>query len=154
MMSQEVVMKESYCGLCERCQLDNPKFLDAVAKVKGFVDRFRVHWWAHCFPGNEGFSLPELRKGLEWFLSHDECPGCRGGRGLDRCPIRICAISRRCDHCYECPDLEKCERFDQILKQYPDHKRHLLRLQPQRRKNNPVLKNPSVPNPGQTLWQE
>jgi hypothetical protein len=42
-----------------------PEFLDAVAKVKGFVDRFRAYWWAHCFRGDEGFSLPELRKGLE-----------------------------------------------------------------------------------------
>jgi hypothetical protein len=31
---------------------------------------FRVDWWAHCFPGDEGFALPEFRKGLDWFLSH------------------------------------------------------------------------------------
>ena len=88
-------MKESYCGLCDKCLLDHPEFLAAVATVKGFVDQFRVYWWAHCFWGDEGFSLPEFRRGLEWFLSHPECPGCRGGRGLDRCPIRICAINRR-----------------------------------------------------------
>ena len=27
-------MKESYCGLCDQCQLDHPEFLEAVAKVK------------------------------------------------------------------------------------------------------------------------
>ncbi|MCK9376500.1 MAG: DUF3795 domain-containing protein [Syntrophobacterales bacterium] len=122
-------MKESYCGLCDACQLDNPEFLQAVAQVKSFVDRFRVYWWAHCYRGDEGFSLPEFRKGLEWFLSHAECPGCRGGRGLDHCPIRICAINRGCEHCFECPELAQCDRFRLILKEYPDHKRHLLGLQ-------------------------
>jgi hypothetical protein len=139
-MSQEVVMKESYCGLCDTCQLDHPEFLAAVAKVKSFVDQFRVYWWAHCFWGDEGFSLPEFRRGLEWFLSHGECPGCRGGRGLDQCPIRICAINRRCEHCYECPDLAQCDRFNRILEEYPDHKSHLLRLQQQSLKRKPLLK--------------
>ena len=83
------------------------------------------------FGETSGFSLPEFRQGLEWFLSHPECPGCRGGRGLDRCPIRICAINRRCEHRSECPDLAQCDRFKLILQEYPDHKQHLLRLQQQ-----------------------
>jgi len=75
-MSQELAKKESYCGLCDRCQLDHPEFLEAVAKVKSCADQFPVYWWAHCFWGDEGFFLPELRKGLEWFLAHPElaCP--------------------------------------------------------------------------------
>ena len=36
-------MKESYCGFCDDCQLDHPEFLEAVAKVKSFVDQFRVY---------------------------------------------------------------------------------------------------------------
>lgn len=126
-----MAVKESYCGLCDRCQLENPDFLKAVATVKRFVDRFRVYWWAHCYPEEEGFSLTEFRKGLEWFLSHVECPGCKGGRGLDRCPIRMCAVRRRYETCHDCPDLETCERFRIILQEYPDQKDHLRRLQQQ-----------------------
>ncbi|MGO8761743.1 MAG: DUF3795 domain-containing protein [Desulfobaccales bacterium] len=122
-------MKESYCGLCDQCQLEHPEFLAAVSTVKSFVDQFRVYWWAHCFWGDEGFSLPEFRRGLEWFLSHPQCPGCRGRSAQDRCPIRTCAIKRGYEHCHECPDLEQCDRFDLILQEYPDHKRKLLRLQ-------------------------
>jgi hypothetical protein len=48
-------MKESFCGFCEKCQLDNPEFPDAVARVKSFVDQFRAYWWSHCFWGDEGF---------------------------------------------------------------------------------------------------
>ena len=33
-------MKESYCGLCDQCQLDNPEFLEAVAKVKASWTNF------------------------------------------------------------------------------------------------------------------
>lgn len=131
-------MRESYCGLCDRCQFGDPEFIKALATVKSFVDRFPMHWWAHCFWGEEGFSLPEFRQGLEWFLSHADCPGCRGGRGPDRCPIRICAINRRCEHCYECPDLEHCDRFKLILKEYPDHKMHLFRLRQQSLRRRPL----------------
>jgi hypothetical protein len=143
-MTQEVFMKESYCGLCDQCQLDHPEFIEAVATVKSFVDQFRIYWWAHCFWGDEGFSLPEFRRGLEWFLSHPECPGCRGGRGLDRCPIRICAINRRCDHCYDCPDLAQCHRFKLILEEYPDHKKYLLRLQQQNLRRKCIQKSGSA----------
>ena len=120
-------MKESYCGLCDDCQLGSQDLLEAMARVKWYVDRFRVKWWSHCFPEEEGFSFPEFRKGLEWFLAHTECPGCKGGRGLEQCPIRICAIERRIEHCYECPDLETCENFNFILKEFPDHKTQLRR---------------------------
>jgi hypothetical protein len=138
LFNQERAMKDSYCGLCDQCQLDNPDFLAAVAKVKSYVDQFRVYWWAHCHWGDEGFSLPEFRRGLEWFLSHPPCLGCRGRHGPDQCPIRICAINRGWEHCYECPDLEPCERFNRILQGYPDHKRDLLRRQHQGRRK-PML---------------
>ncbi len=121
------MQKESFCGLCDRCELDDPEFLKAVAKVKSYVDRFRVYWWAHCFPEEEGFSLPEFRKGLKWFLSHPECPGCKGGRGLEQCPIRLCALKLGWEHCRDCPELQGCERFRLILEEYPDHKASLLR---------------------------
>ena len=120
-------MKESYCGLCDSCRLGSPGFQEAVARVKGVVDNFQTNWWSHCFPAEEGFSFPEFRKGLEWFLRHTDCPGCKGGRGLEQCPIRRCARERRIDHCYECADVDGCANFDFILREFPDHRTQLRR---------------------------
>lgn len=121
--------RESYCGLCDDCQLGHPEFLQVVAQLREYLDRFRANWWVHCFPGDEGFSFPELRRGLDWFLKHTECPGCKGGRGLDLCPIRTCAKARGLEHCYECPDLEPCDLFTPLMEQFPEVKINLRRRQ-------------------------
>jgi hypothetical protein len=122
-------MRESYCGLCEDCQLGHPGLLETVARLQKYLDRVRANIWLHCFPGSDGFSLPEFRKGLQWFLTHTECPGCKQGRGLENCPIRLCARSRGLEHCYECPDLEPCDKFVLLLTQFPDVKINLRRRQ-------------------------
>ena len=103
--SQENAMRQSYCGLCDDCQLGNPDFLQAVVQLKEYVNRFRANVWLHCFPDGEDFSFPEFKKGLDWFLDHTDCPGCQGGRGLEDCPVRLCAVARGLTHCYLCPDL-------------------------------------------------
>jgi hypothetical protein len=118
-------MKKSYCGLCERCNLDNPDFLQAIATVKRYLDQFWVYWWINCYPDEGGFSLIEFRKAIEWFLNRPECQGCVTGHGLNSCPIRQCAISRGYENCGECPDLNHCEHFDLILSEYPNQKRKL-----------------------------
>ncbi len=112
-------MKESYCGLCDTCPLDNPDFLEALAKVKNYVNQLPLYWWAHCFPGIEGFSIPEFFKGLEWFLSQPECPGCKEGGGLDECPIRYCATKRQVALCAKCSELDTCERYRLLTKGFP-----------------------------------
>ena len=126
-------MRESYCGLCDDCQLGHPGFLEAVSRLREYVDQFRANVWLHCFPGDPGFSFPEFRKGLDWFQAHKECPGCKDGRGLDDCPIRSCAKERGLAHCSDCPDLGPCERFVHLLVQFPDVKNNLLRLQLKRK---------------------
>ena len=122
-------MRSSYCGLCDDCQLGNPSFLETVGRLKEYVDGFRANVWAHCFPQTEGFSFPEFRKGLDWFLSHTECPGCKEGRGLEDCPIRTCARGRALDSCYQCSDLEPCDKFDFLLGEFPKVKTNLRRRQ-------------------------
>jgi hypothetical protein len=122
-------MRESYCGLCDDCQLGNPGFLETVARLKGYITRVRANVWLHCFPGEEGFNLPEFKRGLEWFLAHRECPGCKEGRGLADCPIRLCAQARGLEHCYECPDLEPCDKYASLIAEFPDVKLNLLRRQ-------------------------
>lgn len=123
-------MKHSYCGLCDTCQLDHPDFLEALSKVRYYIEQFPLYWWQHCFPGDEGFSFTELIKGLNWFLSQPECPGCKKGGGLKLCPIRHCASQRQVAHCSECPEVETCDLYN-IIQEYPGHmiylKRSLLR---------------------------
>ena len=92
-------MRESYCGLCDDCQLGHPGFLETVSRLKDYLEQVRANVWLHCFPGQEGFSLPEFNRGLEWFLAHTECPGCKNGRGVEDCTIRVCAHGRGLDHC-------------------------------------------------------
>jgi hypothetical protein len=104
-------MKESYCGLCDTCQLDNPDLRQALAKVKNYVERFPINFWRHCFLGEDGFSFPEFIKGLNWFLNQPECPGCKKGGGLKGCPIRDCAKQREITQCSICPDQENCDFF-------------------------------------------
>lgn len=123
------MIRASFCGLCDDCQLGNPAFLDTVSRLQEYLSRFRTNWWLHCFPGEEGFSFSELRKGLEWFQTHSECPGCKEGRGHDDCPIRSCALERGVDQCYLCPDLGPCEKFDFLLREFPDLKTELRRRQ-------------------------
>jgi len=123
------MVRESYCGLCDDCQLGNRDFLKTVTRLKEYLDRFRANWWIHCFPGTEGFSFPDFRGALDWFLTHTECPGCKGGRGLDLCPIRACAKDRGLEHCSLCPDLNPCDKFELLLAQFPDVKINLHRRQ-------------------------
>ena len=122
-------MRESYCGLCDDCQLGHPGFLETVTRLKGCRVQVRVDVWRHCCAGQGGFSMPEFRRGLEWFLAHTECPGCKNGRGLDDCPIRVCAQARHLEHCYQCPDLEPCDKYELLLVQFPDVKVNLRRRQ-------------------------
>jgi hypothetical protein len=109
--------------------LGHPDFLEAVTRLKEYVDRVRGNVWLHCFPGDAGFSFPEFRRGLEWFMDHRDCPGCKDGRGLDDCAIRQCARERGLDHCYECPDLKPCDKFVHLLTEFPDVKTNLQRRQ-------------------------
>jgi hypothetical protein len=120
-------MRESYCGLCDNCQLGNPDFLEAVSRVKEFVGTRRANYWNHCFPHEEGFNFVEFRKGLDWFLVHRDCPGCKEGRGNEDCPIRICAQEKHLDHCSRCSDLEQCNKFDFLLAEFPEVKTNLIR---------------------------
>jgi len=108
-------MKESYCGLCQTCPLDNPDFLEAVARVKAFLAQSPFYWWLHCYLESANFSLPEFLRGLDWFLDHHECPGCKEGGGMLKCPVRACARQRQYAHCSECPDFQTCEHFKIIL---------------------------------------
>lgn len=121
--------RASFCGLCDDCQLGNPAFLDTVSRLQGYLSQIRTNWWIHCFPGEEGFSFQELRKALDWFQTHSECPSCKEGKGHDDCPIRRCAMERGLDHCYECPDLKQCKKFDFLLAEFPDLKARLRRRQ-------------------------
>ncbi|OGP69467.1 MAG: hypothetical protein A2Y80_06335 [Deltaproteobacteria bacterium RBG_13_58_19] len=123
------MLRQSYCGLCDDCQLGNREFLETVSRLKGLVETFRANYWTHCFPQEKGFSFEEFRKGLDWFLAHPECPGCKGGRGSEDCPIRLCAEGRHLEFCWQCPDLSPCDKFDFLLAEFPDVKSNLRRRQ-------------------------
>ena len=121
-------MKESYCDLCENCQIDKPDFLEAIGKVKKYLGQLPMYLWAHCFPGDTGFSLDELLKGLEWFLRHPECPSCKGGGALKDCPIRLCTMTWEVAHCLQCPDLKTCDHYNMIIQKSPENVDYLHRF--------------------------
>jgi hypothetical protein len=97
--------------------------------MKEYIERFRANYWTHCFPEGEGFNFAEFRRGLDWLLTHTECPGCKQGRGTADCPIRNCARSRKIENCYECLDLKICQNFIYLEVEFPDVKIKLLRRQ-------------------------
>jgi len=97
--------------------------------MKEYMERFRANYWTHCFPEGEGFNFAEFHKGLNWLLTHTECLGCKQGRGMADCPIRVCACGRGIGNCYECPDLKNCDKFIFLEVQFPDVKIKLLRRQ-------------------------
>lgn len=122
-------MKESYCGVCDTCPLGTPGFQEAIAQVQEGLARMPKNLWVHCFPGDAGFSLPEFLLGLEWFKSHTQCAGCAGGKGLQRCIIRNCAIQRGLEHCFECQELKDCRKFNFLKGDFPDLHARLRRRQ-------------------------
>jgi hypothetical protein len=124
-----MTVRESYCGLCNECHLGDMEFLETVALMKEYLERFRANYWSHCFPDEEGFNFAEFHRGLNWLLTHTECPGCKQGRGTADCPIRNCALSRKIENCYECEDLNLCNNFSYLEVEFPDVKIKLLRRQ-------------------------
>jgi hypothetical protein len=104
-------MKDSYCGLCDTCQLGSSDFQAAVTKVKTYVDRMPMHWQQQCLQAGQEILWQEFRRGLEWFLERTSCPGCKAQGGLKHCAIRDCATTRRQDRCYECADHESCKHL-------------------------------------------
>jgi hypothetical protein len=103
-------MKESFCGLCDHCQLGSPDFQAAAAKIKTYLDQMPSFWQRQCLQEGQDFSLDEFRRGLDWFLGLAQCPGCKDG-GLKRCDIRDCAQERQQDHCHVCPDHDSCRHL-------------------------------------------
>jgi len=104
-------MKDSFCGLCDHCQLGSPDFQAAAAKVKTCVDQLPPFWPRQCLQEGQDFSLVEFRRGLDWFLGLAQCTGCKAGGGLERCTIRDCAQERRQEHCHNCSDYESCRHL-------------------------------------------
>lgn len=49
-------MKESYCGLCDRCELGSPDFQTAVFTIKTSMDRLPPFWQRQCLQEGQGFS--------------------------------------------------------------------------------------------------
>jgi hypothetical protein len=104
-------MKESYCGLCDHCQLGSPDFQAAVAKVKTYLDQLPEFWQQQCLQEGREFSLGEFHRGLDWFLERAQCAGCKAGGGLKGCAIRDCAQERQQDHCHYCSDYDSCRHL-------------------------------------------
>jgi hypothetical protein len=104
-------MMESYCGLCDHCQLASPDFQAAADKLKTSLDQLPPFWARQCMQGGQQFSLDEFHRGLDWFLGLAQCPGCKAGGGLEGCVIRDCAQERRRDHCHTCSDYDSCRHL-------------------------------------------
>ncbi|MHB9073666.1 MAG: DUF3795 domain-containing protein [Desulfobaccales bacterium] len=110
-MSSISSVRESYCGLCEQCQLDSPDFQEAVSKVKTYLDQLPGHWQRQCINNAQDFPLLEFRRGLDWFSDRIDCPGCKDLGGTEHCGIRDYAKERQQDFCYECLDHDSCRHL-------------------------------------------
>ncbi|MGB8993459.1 MAG: DUF3795 domain-containing protein [Desulfobaccales bacterium] len=102
-------MKESYCDLCDHCDLDSPELQEALGRVQSAMDRMPAFWRRQCLETD--FPRFEFHRGLNWLQGRSDCPGCKNHGGLERCAIRRCAEDRGQSHCYECPDYDSCQHL-------------------------------------------
>ncbi len=122
-------MRESYCGLCDDCQLGNSGLLETVSRLKGYLDQVRANVWLHCFPGPDGFSLPEFRKGLEWFLSTRSAPAARKGGACVTAPSGYAPRAGIWSTVMSARTWSPATNTHLLLVQFPDVKINLRRRQ-------------------------
>ncbi|MCE5340275.1 MAG: DUF3795 domain-containing protein [Planctomycetaceae bacterium] len=106
----------TYCGLyCKLCA----EIARIPAQASALQQTLKKSGW-EIFGHEE---VPEFKvfcKALNFFSKLNEtCPGCRGGCGNPKCPIRKCIEEKKLKVCADCEQFP-CEHFDRLTKKYPN----------------------------------
>ncbi|UCC49755.1 MAG: DUF3795 domain-containing protein [Gemmatimonadota bacterium] len=94
-----------YCGGCAQYSglaVTIARHMRALADLYGFEFRARG-----------AFDFAEFLKGLDWFVAHATCPGCREGGGPAWCQVRGCCVEKDLLLCFECDDFP-CAKLDEV----------------------------------------
>lgn len=112
-------LKMNYCG--HKCP-ENCKFLEASVKNDPVLKK-------------EAYEIWEMKErfGVETFEADKIfCFGCKTkdkpvGIRLQKCDVRVCAISKNHDACIECSSLSTCEK--DLWKKFPEFHQSVVNLQ-------------------------
>ena len=63
----------------------------------------------------------EFIKGINFLAKLGKCLGCRAGDGWSECPVRICALEKNVDYCFNCSEYP-CELINKFrwMRKYSD----------------------------------
>jgi hypothetical protein len=107
----------AYCGAyCGDCLGYTGVIADAAEGLKKVLEKYQFEKTAQCvFPGKlkEYDSLYQM---LE-FMTDLRCPGkCREGKDTETsCAVRKCCREKGFYACYECDELERCEKLRSLF---------------------------------------
>lgn len=100
-----------YCGLhCGNCPfLGGGEIRETANKLQRHLEGYEkyVKRMGEKYPALRGYK--EFVDVLRWFASWD-CPGCRGGGGIEMCQIRACCLEKGIELCSFCDEFP-CERL-------------------------------------------
>ena len=94
-----------YCGGCAQYNglaVALAEHLRALADLYGFEFRARG-----------SFDFGEFLKGLDWFITHATCPGCRDGGGPAWCQVKGCSAEKGLLLCFDCDEFP-CSKLDEV----------------------------------------
>lgn len=113
----------SYCGLyCGDCHAFRGKISDLSLELRKELRRTQYEKFAKYIQkydsGKELKHFDECYDALGAMVRFRCQQGCRAGGGTANCKIRECCINAGFEGCWECSEMEKCQKLD-ILK--PTH---------------------------------
>lgn len=118
-----MVSRESFCGVCEYCGLGSSEVRRLAGRLLEVLETFQLKWWLSCL--GDSLNYQELARCLA-LVTELECPGCKKGGCVESCPIRDCASQKDIANCSFCEELDGCEKFLFVSKEFPEVKRRLM----------------------------
>ena len=116
------------CGIrCGDCSLGNGTVSGTAKKLEEYLKSYSIASWAPLLPSGTDIDFSKLERGLEWLQANVGCLGCERGGGPPDCAIRACSKEKGYRLCSECPDLERCTKFNWLGDSAKSLKERLIR---------------------------
>jgi len=96
-----------YCGGCGQY---NGLISEAATLMREFADLYGFQ-----IRSKGEFDFQQFLKGLDWFIDHAKCSGCKEGGGPSWCEVRKCCSEKGLRICFECEEFP-CSK----MKEYGD----------------------------------